>query len=202
MPPAIITLESGDIGYLFTCKRWPIFLKPLTTLLHADVTRTPRNPSKRITRPRTDESTSNLNRHAKSCDLSTAAASMPRSNYEIGLFRYLVATWSARRARPFAIIEDEELREIFLMLNSIVEIHSRQTVARDISDMYERSRIVIGLHLQSIKHRLHIALDGWTSPNVTSFLGVTVQYFEKGDIHSFVLDFVKYSRLSYFMFKL
>jgi hypothetical protein len=108
-----------------------------------------------------------------------------------------VAAWSARRARPFAIIEDEELREIFLMLNSIVEIHSRQTVARDISDMYERSRIVIGLHLQSIKHRLHIALDGWTSPNVTSFLGVTVQYFEKGDIHSLVLDFVKYSRLFY-----
>jgi hypothetical protein len=78
------------------------------------------------------------------------------------------------------------------MLDPNINIHSRQTVARDISDMYERSRIVIARHLQSIGHRLHLTLDGWTSPNVFSFLGVTVRYFEKGDIHSFVLDFVKY----------
>jgi hypothetical protein len=98
----------------------------------------------------------------------------------------------ARRARPYAIIEDEELREIFLMLRSTIETHSRQTVARDISDMYERSRVAIALHLQSIQHRLHIALDGWTSPNVFSFLSVTIQYFENGAIHGLVLDFVKY----------
>jgi hypothetical protein len=60
--------------------------------------------------------------------------------------------------------------------------------------MYERSRIVVASHLQSLKHRLHLTLDGWTSPNVFSFLGVTVRYFNKGDICAFVLDFVKYAR--------
>ena len=57
--------------------------------------------------------------------------------------------------------------------------------------MYEHSRIAIALHLQSIEHRLHIELDGWTAPNVFSFLGVTVRYFETGHIRGFVLDFVK-----------
>ncbi len=102
-----------------------------------------------------------------------------------------MATWSARHARPYTIIEDSELREIFLMLDPTIEVHSRQSVACDISDMFERSRVVVAMHLQSIRHRLHIGLDGWTSPNVFSFLGVTVRYFDKGDICGFVLDFVK-----------
>ena len=97
------------------------------------------------------------------------------------------------------IIEDEELREIFVMLCSTIETHSRQTVTRDISDMYERSRVAIALHLQSIKHRLHIALDGWMSPNIFSFVGITIQYFEKGEIHGLVLDFVKYKHLLFYL---
>ena len=149
------------------------------------------DPSKCITRSRIDESTSNLNRHAKICGPSTSTPTAV-STVDQGRFRYLVAAWSARHARPYAIIEDEYFRDILLILNPTVQIHSRQTVARDITDMYERSRLAVATHLQSIRHRLHLTLDGWTSPNVFSFLGVTVRYFEKGDICSFVLDFVKY----------
>ena len=68
--------------------------------------------------------------------------------------------------------------------------------------MYHHSRIAIVLHLQSIKQRLHLMLDGWTAPNVFLFLGVTVQYFEKGNICSFVLDFVKYDQDFHFVFSL
>jgi hypothetical protein len=160
------------------------------------------NRSRSITRNRVDETTSNLIRHAKSCGSVALTTSAPVSNFDTGSFRYLVAAWSARRGRPHAIIEDEELREILVMHYSATEIHSRQTVAHDISDMYERSRLVIALHLQSIKHRLHIALDGWTSPNVFSFLGVTVQYLEEGKICGFVLDFVKYGCASHLIFNL
>ena len=110
-----------------------------------------------------------------------------------------MAAWTAHRARPHAIIEDEELCEIFVMLLSTIETHSRQTVTHNISDMYEHSHVAIALHLQSITH-LHIALDGWTSPNIFSFVGVTIQYFEKGAIHGFVLDFVKYDHIFCFIF--
>ena len=175
-------MDSGDIGYKFMCRA---------------------DSSKYITRSRIDESTSNLIRHVQTCDCSTSSSSLaPVSTFTVGRFRYLVAAWSARRARPHSIIEDEELREILTMLNSAVDAHSHQTVSRDISDMYHRSRTAIALHLQSIKQRLHLALDGWTALNVFSFLGVTVQYFENGNICSFVLDFVKYDRHFYFAFSL
>ena len=158
------------------------------------------NPSKHLTCNRIDKTTSNLIWHANSCDPSTSTTPTPTSNFDVGSFRYLMAAWTARRTRPHAIIEDEELHEIFVMLLSMIETHSHQTVTRDISDMYERSHVAIALHLQSITHHLHIALDGWTSPNEFSFVGITIQYFEKGAIHGFVLDFVKYDHISCFIF--
>ena len=151
-----------------------------------------RDPSKYVTHSRTDESTSNLLRHINACDDSDSNNSViSASNFDLGRFRYLIGAWSARCARPHTIIEDNELHEILTMLYTAIKTHSRQTVSRDISDMYEHSRIAIALHLQSVEHCLHIELDGWTAPNVFSFLGVTVRYFEKGHIRGFVLDFVK-----------
>ncbi len=88
------------------------------------------------------------------------------------------------------------------MLNAFIKIHSHQTISRDISDMYHHSHLAIVLHLQSVKHQLHIALNGWTSLNVFSFLSVTVQYFEKGNICGFVLDFIKYDHRFHFTFSL
>jgi hypothetical protein len=179
MPPAIMMMDSGDIGYKFVCKV---------------------DPSKYVTRNRIDDSTSNLVRHVNLCDPSNLSNPVLLPAYTAGQFRYLVAAWSARRARPHSIIEDEELREILIMLNSLVKIHSHQTVSRDISDMYHRSRAAVAFHLQSVKQRLHIGLDGWTAPNVFSFLGVTVQFFEEGIISTFVLDFVKYDYNLHFIF--
>ena len=63
-----------------------------------------------------------------------------------------MAAWLAHCAQPHAIIEDEELHEILIMLYSAAEIHSHQTVVCDISDMYERSHTAIALHLQSVKN--------------------------------------------------
>lgn len=121
------------------------------------------------------------------------ATNVAETTYDLGTFRFLVAAWSARCFRPHSIIEDRELRQILTMLFAAVHIHSRQTVSKDISDMYERSRRAIALHLRSLPHRIHLTLDGWTSSNIISFLGVTVRYFEKGTIHGFVLDFVRYA---------
>lgn len=90
------------------------------------------------------------------------------------------------------MIEDEEFRDLCQVLSSHVEFHSRQTVSRDVSTIYDKARGFLIRHLQSQCHRIHIALDGWTSPNVISFVGVTAQYLANdGNIISHVLDFVK-----------
>ena len=42
-----------------------------------------------------------------------------------------------------------------------------------------------------INGKIHICVDGWTSPNVLSFLGVVVVFERKGEIISFLIDYVR-----------
>jgi putative exporter of polyketide antibiotics len=47
-------------------------------------------------------------------------------------------------------------------------------------------------HWQSYPGRLHLCVDGWTSPNVIAFLGATVHWVVDGRMESLILDFIKY----------
>jgi hypothetical protein len=94
------------------------------------LTFTTRNPSVIVTRVQHDESTSNLVRHADKCTpgATTATASITTfahgSTYSYPKFRMKLALWVARHHRSFAIVEDEELIEIFMDLNNKVEVPS------------------------------------------------------------------------------
>jgi hypothetical protein len=50
--------------------------------------------------------------------------------------RYLIAMWCARRHRPFNIVEDDELNEIFHMLYARVEVPHPTTVSRDVKEIF------------------------------------------------------------------
>ena len=45
--------------------------------------------------------------------------------------------------------------------------------------------------LQELPGAIHICLDGWTSPNVISFLGVTAHWHDAGEIKHIILDFIQ-----------
>jgi alpha-amylase/alpha-mannosidase (GH57 family) len=51
-----------------------------------------------------------------------------------------IAIWVARRHRPFTIVEDDELIDIFMDLNNKVEVLSRSTVSRDVKEIFDMSR--------------------------------------------------------------
>jgi hypothetical protein len=108
-----------------------------------------RNPSVRVTRVRHDDSTSNLVRHVKNCDGGTlvAAGSLKDfahgSTYTPHKLRMKLALWIARRHRPFAIVEDNELLDIFKDLNNKVDVPSRHTVSRDIQEIFDISRMQV-----------------------------------------------------------
>lgn len=38
---------------------------------------------------------------------------------------------------------------------------------------------------------LHVAADGWTSPNVIAFIGATVHWIQNSKVTSIILDFIK-----------
>ncbi len=41
-------------------------------------------------------------------------------------------------------------------------------------------------------HSLHAGIDGWTSLNVISVLGITIQFYDNGKLNSFILDCIMY----------
>ena len=101
-------------------------------------------------RVRHDDSTSNLVRHARACDrgvlapgCSTITAFAHGSTYTPQKFRMKIALWVARRHRPFTIVEDDELIDIFTDLNNKVEVPSRVTVSRDVQEIFKMSRVKV-----------------------------------------------------------
>ncbi|OJT06793.1 hypothetical protein TRAPUB_2358 [Trametes pubescens] len=156
------------------------------------------HPSKAVLRADYEDSTTNLKRHAELCDPPETPATEMITAYASGVsyspsrMRYLIAMWCARRHRPFSIVEDEEFREILHMLYPKVSLPSRFTVSRDIQMIVEDSRDrVKELLTNDIKNKVHLCVDGWTSPNVISFLGITAHWYQDGEIQHIILDFIK-----------
>lgn len=77
------------------------------------------------------------------------------------------------------------------MLYAKVEVPTRTTVSRDVWEIFDITRKNVGKILQEYPGRLHLGLDGWTSPNVYSFLGVTVHRVVNGKVVTIILDFIK-----------
>ena len=111
-----------------------------------------RHPLEKVTRTRHNESTSNLVQHTDNCDPKGSAAARNIATfahaYNPGRFRLTAALWIAHQHRPFAIIEDPELIELFTSLNNKVVIPSCFTVSRDIQEIFATSQVGVAALLQ------------------------------------------------------
>jgi len=47
-------------------------------------------------------------------------------------------------------------------------------------------------YFQTLGTAVHFAIDGWTSPLVTSYLGLVVIWYANGTINRAVLEFIRY----------
>ncbi|KAI1784601.1 hypothetical protein LXA43DRAFT_873262, partial [Ganoderma leucocontextum] len=153
-----------------------------------------RNPSKHVDRSPSDESTGNLNWHINLClPTPTTETQMITEyaqgvNYSYSHVRFLLAMWIACRPRPFMIVKDPEFKELLRMLYGCVEIPSRVTVSYDMKAIFDDSRgrvmqkLQVCLSISDPSTKIHICIDGWTSPNVISFLGVTAHWHKDGKI--------------------
>ncbi|KAJ3519443.1 hypothetical protein NMY22_g13198 [Coprinellus aureogranulatus] len=179
LPPAIIEETGKDVRHRFTCKKYP---------------------STQVTRVYYNESTSNLNRHGNSCDAEDTAESralvayVKGSSYNPARHRLRIVLWVARRSRAYSIIEDEELQDIFRDLHANCESPSRHTLSRDVIKVHGLTKEAVVEMLVTIDSSIHVAADGWTSPNTIAYIGVTIHYVEKGAMVTLVLDFVRLTK--------
>lgn len=76
------------------------------------------------------------------------------SSYDKGKMRFLLALWVSRHHRPFAIIEDKELQDIFRMLYARVDIPSRKTLSRDVNETFAMAKVHVAQVLKVENTRL------------------------------------------------
>jgi hypothetical protein len=70
------------------------------------------------------------------------------TTYSPARFRFLLAMWCARRHRPFKIVHDDELVEIFQMLYDRVDVPHPTTVSRDVKEIFYICKENVGNVLQ------------------------------------------------------
>ncbi|EIW63697.1 uncharacterized protein TRAVEDRAFT_41128 [Trametes versicolor FP-101664 SS1] len=105
----LIAGPKGSYIYRFVCKRCP---------------------SKHVDRADYEYSTGNLKRHVDSCEPDDTPEGEKISAFAHGItytpphIRLFLALWCARHHRPYAIVEDPELQNIFRMLYAKVKIPS------------------------------------------------------------------------------
>ncbi|OJT02144.1 Zinc finger BED domain-containing protein RICESLEEPER 1 [Trametes pubescens] len=144
-----------------------------------------------------EDSTGNLRRHVLKCEPAQTPESevitafAAGSTYSAARVRYYLALWCARHHRPFLAVEDAEFRALLRMLYGRVEIPSRVTVSRDVQLIMHHCKVIVVALFQAYPGRIHICVDGWTSPNILAFLGITAHWHHDGEIAHIILDFVR-----------
>jgi hypothetical protein len=120
-----------------------------------------RSPTIKVTRVCHDDSTSNLQRHVSGCDGAAAGSASLKdfahgSTYTPHFFHMKLALWVSHRHRPFFIVQDEELVDIFKDFNDKVDVPSRFTVSRDVKEIFNMSRKRVAAMLKARTVFFHI----------------------------------------------
>lgn len=112
------------------------------------------HPSITISRARHDESTSNLACHVWNCAPTDSTQTHALAVYTSGSkytkvsHQMKIALWVTNCHRPFSIVEDTELLEIFANLNLNCETPSHHTVPHDVKEIFSLSHKEVGTMLQ------------------------------------------------------
>lgn len=112
------------------------------------------HPSIMISRAWHDESTSNLACHIHSCTPTDSIQTRSLATFASGS-KYMkeshcmkITLWVTNHHRPFKIIEDMKLLEIFADLNPNCELPKHHTVSRDVKEIFGLSRNGVATMLQ------------------------------------------------------
>ncbi|CAB4403650.1 unnamed protein product [Rhizophagus irregularis] len=93
---------------------------------------------------------------------------------------------------PFTCVESEDFRSMIRLLRKDAFIPSADTIKNDIISIFDESKKKINSILQNISKKISFMINGWTSSNNISFLGITVHLItNEWKLKSFLLDFIK-----------
>ncbi|KAE8221612.1 hypothetical protein CF326_g8526 [Tilletia indica] len=167
--------------------------------------------SQLVWRPFSDSSTSNLRAHTETkaslsnrVNLAKAGQTGPMDAFVVkktgpvsgphitaAEARQIAVEWITSSSRPISIIEDKGFSK--LLSPELVKIMpGRNVVGDDVVRIYDGMLDVIKARLADVVGCFHLALDVWTSKNGSAFLGITVNYQQKGEAKRHLLDMLPF----------
>jgi hypothetical protein len=108
-----------------------------------------------------------------------------------GALRRALVKWTIVERMPFTAVESPTLRDALRIAKLDGVVPSATTVKRDIMGMFDAEKARMRALLQEVPGKLSFAVDGWTSPNMKPFLGITAHWTD-GDwcLQEVLLDLV------------
>ncbi|KAE8211534.1 hypothetical protein CF327_g4729 [Tilletia walkeri] len=166
--------------------------------------------SQLVWRPFSDSCTSNLRAHISTkaslsnrVNLSKAQQTGPMDAYMVkkkphgvphitaAEARQIAVEWVTSSSRPLSIVEDSGFSRL-LSPEVRAIMPGRKVVGDDVVRIYNGMQDVIRGRLAAVTGCFHLALDVWTSKNGNAFLGITVNYQEKGEAKRHLLDMLPF----------
>ena len=189
--------EPLSLSYVFRCKlrpdKHPVVVPPCS---------------------KTAEGTSNMLKGMNTClQLQGISKKQPKDDasipYSVAGHRALLAQRCATSGRPFNMVSDPDYLKEVQMLRPGTAAHSPNTISCDLNQIYLDMSIYVKNYFmvlyfflsnkfkllmkgQSLNSAIHLVLDGWTSPIVSSYLGLVVVWYQNGLIHRAILEFIRY----------
>ncbi|CAB4410083.1 unnamed protein product [Rhizophagus irregularis] len=105
-------------------------------------------------------------------------------------FRNDLVYWIIVDDQPFTVVQNTFFQKMITRLNPEAIIPSSDTIHNDIIKNFEDEKEFLKKKLQELSGKVSLTLDGWTSKNQISFLGITINWIANDwKLNSTVLDF-------------
>ncbi|KAG9083718.1 hypothetical protein FS749_005814 [Ceratobasidium sp. UAMH 11750] len=147
-------------------------------------------------RSKTGNGTRNLRDTAQTCNTRWGVTQTSTSkskffpSYSEARHRVLIALRCAQNKRTFNSVADNLYQQEAELLRPGTVLPSPMTVSRDMQTIYTNSADGVKEYFTRIPGALHFAIDGWTSPQASSFLGLVAIWRDEGRIWRSILEFV------------
>ncbi|QRV77423.1 hAT family dimerization protein [Ceratobasidium sp. AG-Ba] len=147
-------------------------------------------------RMKTGNGTRNLQDTAETCNARWGVTQNSQSNstffngYSEARHRVLIALRCAQNKRAFNLVSDPLYQQEVEMLRPGTILPSLMTVSQDMQVIYATSAEGVKEYFKNTRSALHFAIDGWTSPQSLSFLGLVVIWYSEGKVWRSILEFI------------
>jgi len=87
--------------------------------------------------------------------------------------------WIISDQQPFNVVENEEFKNLFFVLDPRYKLPTRQTVSHRIEEIFSKQKIFICDMLFSLEQKMSITTDAWTACNNQGYISITLHWIDK-----------------------